>query len=171
MRYILTERQMENLLGSINEQLAMATDIITSASDFGVNIDSTGDLSGGKSCEKQKTSAQKVMDAFSRSRTLSGKPNMNDKTIQNWVSRISKSMEGTGITSDFQKVLSEIKTAQQLGSVLDAYNYKYKRLLFNDLKGEYTISWDTIWTSIKKFQPTLKIDTCAKRPEYIIRSA
>jgi hypothetical protein len=45
---------------------------------------------------------------------------------------------------------------------LDAYNYKYKRLLFNDLKGEYTISWDTIWASIKKFQPTLKIGTCAK---------
>lgn len=75
-------------------------------------------------------------------------------------------MEGVGITPDFQKVLFEIKTAQQLGSVLDAYNNKYKRLLFNDLKGEYTISWDTIWSSIKKFQPTLKIDTCAKRPAY-----
>jgi hypothetical protein len=163
MRYILTERQMENLLGSINEQLtAMAGDMITGASDFGVNIDATGDMSGTNSCEKLKTSAQKVMDAFARSRTLSGKPSKDDKTIQNWVSRISKSMEGTGITSDFQKVLSEIKTAQQLGSVLDAYNYKYKRLLFNDLKGEYTISWDTIWASIKKFQPTLKIDTCSK---------
>jgi len=164
MKYILTENQVEKLLGSINEQLtAMAGDMIASASDFGVNIDATGNLSGANSCEKQKTSAQKVMDAFSRSRTLSGKPNMNDKIIQNWASRISKSIEGTGITTDFQKVLSEIKTAQQLGSVLDAYNNKYKRLLFNDLKGEYTISWDSIWSSIKKFQPTLKIDTCAKR--------
>jgi hypothetical protein len=162
MKYIITERQVEYLSGLINEQLtAMAGDMITSASDFGINIDATGNMSGG-GCEKQKTSAQKVMDAFSRSRTLSGKPSKDDKTIQNWVSRISKSMEGVGITSDFQKVLSEIKTAQQLGSVLDAYNYKYKRLLFNDLKGEYTISWGTIWSSIKKFQPTLKIDTCAK---------
>jgi len=163
MKYIITERQVEYLSGLINEQLtAMAGDMITSASDFGVNIDSGIKTDGGNGCEKQKTSAQKVMDAFSRSRTLSGKPSKDDKTIQNWVSRISKSMEGVGITSDFQKVLSEIKTAQQLGSVLDAYNYKYKRLLFNDLKGEYTISWDTIWSSIKKFQPTLKIDTCAK---------
>jgi hypothetical protein len=162
MRYILTERQMEKLLGSVDEQLtAMATDMITGASDFGINIDPMGNLGSG-GCEKQKTSAQKVMDAFARSRTLSGKPSKDDKTIQNWVSRISKSMEGAGITPDFQKVLSEIKTAQQLGSVLDAYNYKYKRLLFNDLKGEYTISWDTIWASIKKFQPTLKIDICAK---------
>jgi hypothetical protein len=110
------------------------------------------------------------MDAFSRSRTLSGKPNMNDKTIQNWASRISKSIEGTGITTDFQKVLSEIKTAQQLGSVLDAYNAKYKKTLYNDLSGEYTISWDTIWSIIKKFQPTLKIDTCAKRASHTFQT-
>ena len=162
MKYILTEKQAKKLLSIVSEQLPMAADIITSAADFGVNIDATGNLSGTNSCEKLKTSAQKVMDAFARSRTLSGKPSKDDKTIQNWVSRISKSMEGVGITGDFQKVLSEIKTPQQLGSVLDAYNNKYKRLLYNDLKSEYTISWDTIWSSIKKFQPTLKIDTCAK---------
>jgi hypothetical protein len=162
MKYILTEKQAKKLLSIVSEQLPMAADIITSAADFGINIDPTGNLSGTNSCEKLKTSAQKVMDAFARSRTLSGKPSKDDKTIQNWVSRISKSMVGAGITGDFQKVLSEIKTPQQLGSVLDSYNNKYKRLLYNDLKGEYTISWDTIWSSIKKFQPTLKIDTCAK---------
>ena len=161
MNYILTESQLKRLYGIISEQLPMAADIISGASDFGVNIDATGDMSGA-GCQTLKTSAQKVIDSFAKSRTLSGKPSMNDKTIQNWVLRISKSMEGAGITSDFQKVLSEIKTAQQLGSVLDAYQNKYKRLLYNDLKGEYTISWDTIWNSIKKFQSTLKIDPCAK---------
>jgi hypothetical protein len=162
MKIILTERQLKKLYGIISEQLPMAADIISGASDFGVNIDATGDMSSNVGCQVPKTSAQKVIDSFAKSRTLSGKPSMNDKTIQNWVLRISKSMEGAGITSDFQKVLSEIKTAQQLGSVLDAYNNKYKRLLYNDLKGEYTISWDTIWNVIKKFQPTLKNELCAK---------
>jgi hypothetical protein len=72
-------------------------------------------------------------------------------------------MDGAGITGDFQKVLSEIKTPQQLGSVLEAYETKFKRKLYNDLKGEYTISWDTIWNYIKKFSKTLSIDYCRER--------
>ena len=72
-------------------------------------------------------------------------------------------MQGAGITSDFQKVLSELKTPQQLGSVLIAYETKYKRKLYEDLKGEYTISWDTIWNYIKKFTKTISIDYCKER--------
>jgi hypothetical protein len=40
MKYILTENQAKKLLSMVSEQLPMAADIITSASDFGVNIDS-----------------------------------------------------------------------------------------------------------------------------------
>ena len=164
MKYILTERQAKKLLSMVSEQLPMAADIITSASDFGVNIDPTG-LLGGEldSCIKKKNSSELVLSLFSKSRGTSGRPNINDKTIQSWVSRISKSMQGAGITSDFQKVLSELKTPQQLGSVLIAYETKYKRKLYEDLKGEYTISWDTIWNYIKKFTKTISIDYCKER--------
>ena len=162
MKYILTENQAKKLLSMVSEQLPMAADMITSASDFGINIDPVGDL-GSKhmgSCSKKKNSSELVLSVFAKSRGISGRPNINDKTIQSWVSRISKSMQGAGITSDFQKVLSEIKTPQQLGSVLVAYETKFKRKLYNDLKGEYTISWDTIWNYIKKFSKTLSIDYC-----------
>lgn len=148
----------------VSEQLPMAADIITSAADFGVNIDPVGNLGGVTSgCQKKKNSAELVLSVFAKSRGLKGQPSTNDKTIQSWVSRISKSMAGAGITPDFQKVLSEIKTPQQLGAVLNAYNTKFKKVLYDDLKGEYTISWDTIWNSIKKLAKTMSIDYCKVR--------
>lgn len=164
MKYILTEKQIEKIMGMVSEQLPMAADIITSAADFGINIDPVGSLGGElNSCVKKKNSAELVLSVFAKSRGVSGKPNINDKTIQSWVSRIGKSLQGAGITGDFQKVLSEIKTPQQLGSVLVAYETKYKRKLYEDLKGEYTISWDTIWNSIKKFAKSVSIDYCKER--------
>lgn len=164
MKYILTERQIEKIFGMVSEQLPMAADIITGASDFGVNIDAVGNLGDGKSCLTKKNSAELVLSLFAKTRSTSGRPNINDKTIQSWVSRIGNSLQGAGITGDFQKVLSEIKTPQQLGSVLIAYETKYKRKLYEDLKGEYTISWDTIWNLIKKFAKTINIDYCKERP-------
>ncbi len=164
MKYILTENQAKKLLSVVSEQLPMAADIITSAADFGVNLDVGASKNlDDRACKIKKNSSELVLSVFAKSRGTSGRPNINDKTIQSWVSRISKSMDGAGITGDFQKVLSEIKTPQQLGSVLEAYETKFKRKLYNDLKGEYTISWDTIWNYIKKFSKTLSIDYCRER--------
>ena len=144
----------------LNEQMPVM-DMLSSIPETGQEV--TG-LVGVQStpCEVNKTSSEMVLEIFKKSRGVQGQPSQTDKTVQNWISRISKSMEGVGITSDFTKVLSEIKTPQQLGAVLNGYNTKFKRTLYQDLSGEYTISWDTISKSLKKFESPLKIGWCKK---------
>jgi hypothetical protein len=113
-------------------------------------------------CEVKKTSGELTLELFGRLRGLSGQPSQTDKSIQSWATRLNTSMSGAGITDDLIKVLNQIKTPQQMGAVLIAYNNKYKRTLHKDLSGEYTISWETIWGSLKKFAKGLKLDSCKR---------
>jgi hypothetical protein len=69
-------------------------------------------------------------------------------------------MTGVGASNDLTKVLSEIKTQQQMGSVLNAYNKKFGKTLYQDLSDEHTITWDTIWGLVKKFKKGISIDGC-----------
>jgi hypothetical protein len=112
------------------------------------------------SCKTTKTSSELVMELFMKLRKLSGLTNQSDKTIQSWVQRLSNSMSGVGITNDLLKVFNEIKTPQQMGSVLLTYNNKFGRSLYQDLSGEHTITWETIWTTVKKFSSSLNISHC-----------
>jgi hypothetical protein len=156
MRIIINETQLDLIL---NEQMGVL-DVMTGLPETGQEV--TGLVGQKNTCEVQKTDAEVVLEIFTKAKALSGQPSQSDKTIQSWVSRISKSIEGIGITSDFTKVLTEIKTAQQLGSVLNAYYKKFKRYLYQDLSSEYTISWRTILLPIQKYEKTLKINTCKK---------
>jgi hypothetical protein len=126
-----------------------------------IGVGPGGTLSGDL-CEVRKTSGELTLELFSRLRGLSGQPSQTDKSIQSWVTRLNTSMSGAGITDDLIKVLNQIKTPQQMGAVLIAYNNKYKRTLHKDLSGEYTISWETIWGSLKKFAKGLKLDSCKR---------
>jgi hypothetical protein len=112
------------------------------------------------SCKTTKTSSELVMELFMKLRKLSGLTNQSDKTIQSWVQRLSNSMSGVGVSNDLLKVFKEIKTPQQMGSVLIAYDNKFGRKLYEDLSGEHTITWETIWTNVKKFSPSLNISHC-----------
>ena len=145
----------------IKEQGPMSMDIISGGSNFGVNLDS-GITYGSYGCKTQKSSYDLVIETFNISKNLSNRPSTSDSQIKKWVSRIYNSMDGIGIGIDFTIVLSEIKTPEQLGAVLDAYKITHKNYLSVDLSGEYTISWATIWNNLKKFQSKLKIDSCAK---------
>ena len=159
----LTESNLIRIVKKVlNEQMPVM-DMLANMPETGEEVTGlVGVSTGDNSCETKKTSSELVLEIFKTSRVVQGQPSQSDKTIQDWVTRISKSMEGAGITSDFTKVLNEIKTTQQLGSVLNAYNKKFKRTLYQDLSGEYTISWDTIYNSIKKFLTPLKISWCKK---------
>jgi len=94
--------------------------------------------------------------------TVTGQTNQLDKTIQSWILRLNNSMKGLGSSNDLTKVLSEIKTKEQMSSVLNAYNKKFGKTLYEDLSGEYTISWDTIWGMVKRFNYGKSIGTCKK---------
>lgn len=154
MKIIINESQLNLIL---NEQMGVL-DVMTSMPETGQEV--TGLVGKAENCQKSKTDAELVLDIFTKAKGVSGQPSQTDKTIQNWVSRIGKSIQGAGITSDFTKVLSEIKTVQQLGAVLNAYHKKYNRFLYQDLSSEYTISWRSILLPIQKFISSLKVGSC-----------
>ena len=111
-------------------------------------------------CKTYKSSGELSLELFGKLRGISGQPNQLDKTIQSWILRLHNSMTGAGASNDLTKVLSEIKTQQQMGSVLNAYNKKFGKTLYQDLSGEHTITWDTIWGLVKNFKKGISIDGC-----------
>jgi hypothetical protein len=111
-------------------------------------------------CKTYKSSGELSLELFGKLRGISGQPNQLDKTIQSWILRLHNSMTGVGASNDLTKVLSEIKTQQQMGSVLNAYNKKFGKTLYQDLSDEHTITWDTIWGLVKKFKKGISIDGC-----------
>ena len=158
----LTERDLAHIVRRvIKEQGPAFVDMVSGASNFGVNF-SAGIPDSSYGCKTQKSSYDLVLELFNKSKNLNNKPSTSDTQIKKWVSRIYTSMDGIGISDDFTKVLSEIQNPKQLGAVLNHYFTTYKNYLSADLSGEYTISWDSIWNKLKKFQSTLKIDSCAK---------
>jgi len=113
-------------------------------------------------CLTYKSSAEMTLELFGKLRGIAGQTNQLDKTIQSWILRLNNSMKGLGSSNDLTKVLSEIKTKEQMSSVLNAYNKKFGKTLYEDLSGEYTISWDTIWGMVKRFNYGKSIGTCKK---------
>ena len=130
----------------------------------------TVDLTVGSSnpCLAYKSSAELTLELFGKLRgvglTITKTEEKNNtgqyQTIQSWISRLNNSMTGAGASNDLTKVLSEIKTQQQMGSVLNAYNKKFGKTLYQDLSGEHTITWDTIWGLVKNFKKGISIDGC-----------
>ena len=150
----LTERDLTRLVKRvINEQMFFGNSggltLGTPEIDNG-----TVDLTVGSSnpCLDYKSSAEMTLELFGTLRGISGQPNQLDKTIQSWILRLHNSMTGVGASNDLTKVLSEIKTQQQMGSVLNSYNKKFGKTLYQDLSGEQTITWNTIWGIVKKFK-------------------
>ena len=115
------------------------------------------------SCKTYKSSGELTLELFGKLRGIAGQTNQLDKTIQSWILRLNNSMKGLGSSNDLTKVLSEIKTKEQMSSVLNAYNKKFGKTLYEDLSGEYTISWDTIWGIIKRFNYGKSIGACKER--------
>ena len=154
----LTESDLVRIVKRvISEQLGGLLNMPETGQDVVGTYKSTDTIGN---CKTNKSSYDLILEVFGKLRGISGQPNQADKTIQSWVDRISKSMSGLGVTDDLTKVLSEIKTQQQMGSVLNAYNKRFGRTLIQDLGGEHTISWNTIWKIVKKFTTGMKIQTC-----------
>ena len=111
-------------------------------------------------CKTYKSSGELTLELFGKLRSIAGQTNQLDKTIQSWILRLNNSMKGLGASNDLSKVLSEIKTKEQMGSVLNAYNKKFGKTLYQDLSGEQTITWNTIWGIVKKFKSGISMNGC-----------
>ena len=152
----LTETDLVRIVKRvISEQLALGG--LESMPDTGYDA---VDSSPQKICQETKKTSDLVLELFSKLRGVSGQPNPADKTIQSWILRLNNSIKGIGTSDDLNKVFNEIKTQQQLGSVLNAYNKKFGKPLYEDLSGETTVSWDTIWKLSQKFGKGFNISAC-----------
>ena len=160
----LTERDLSRLVKRvINEQLlGNAGGLLSMPEVDSVDPAMFVDMNVSKKCLTYKSSAEMTLELFGKLRGVAGQTNQLDKTIQSWILRLNNSMTGVGASNDLTKVLSEIKTQQQMGSVLNAYNKKFGKTLYKDLSGEYTISWNTIWGIVKKFKSGISINVCKR---------
>jgi hypothetical protein len=111
-------------------------------------------------CKTFREKKEFVLDLFIGLRKVSGQPSQSDKTIQSWAQRIHNILSQVGGSDDLRKVFNEIKTQQQMGSVLLAYNKKFGKPMYQDLSEKLTISWDTVWDMVKKFKKGIRIKMC-----------
>ena len=134
----------------INEQLGG----FLSMPQTGYDVGYVGHKPNDVSCKTYKSSGKLTLELFGKLRGISGQPSQLDKTIQSWILRLNNSTKGVGPSNDLTKVLSEIKTKEQMGSVLNAYNKKFGKTLYQDLKGT------DVWGLVKKFRSGIQMDAC-----------
>jgi hypothetical protein len=160
----LTEADLTRIVKRvINEQIIGGIEFMPETG-YDVGIVNNKDLEKlvNRSCKTYKSSAELTLELFGKLRSIAGQTNQEDITIQSWISRLNNSMKGLGSSNDLSKVLSEIKTKEQMGSVLKAYNKKFGKTLYQDLSGEQTITWNTIWEIVKKFKSGISMNGCKK---------
>ena len=147
----LTERDLTRLVKRvINEQLGG----LLSMPETGVDAMNVGVVPMRAGCKTYKSSGELTLDLFAKLRGIAGQTNQLDKNIQSWILRLNNSMKGVGPSNDLTKVLSEIKTKEQMGSVLNAYNKKFGKTLYQDLQGT------DVWGLVKKFRSGIQMDAC-----------
>jgi hypothetical protein len=147
MKIIINERQYK----IINEQLVGG---LLSMPETGYDAGMVGEKPVEGSCKTYKSYGELTLELFGKLRGISNQPNQLDKTIQSWILRLHNSMTGVGSSNDLTKVLSEIKTKEQMGSVLNAYNKKFGKTLYQDLKGT------DVWGLVKKFRSGISMNGC-----------
>ena len=81
---------MSRLTQDVSEQMGVM-DVLASMPETGQEV--TGMVGSSTSpCEVSKTSSEMVLELFGKARGLSGQPSQTDSKVQNWVTRISKSV-------------------------------------------------------------------------------
>ena len=158
----LTERDLTRLVKRvINEQMLIGNaGGLLSMPETGQDIYGLNKDYQHSRCKTYKSSGELTLELFGKLRSIAGQTIQSDKTIQSWILRLNNSMKGIGSSNDLSKVLSEIKTKEQMGSVLNAYNKKFGKTLWQDLSGEQTITWNTIWGIVKKFKSGISMNGC-----------
>lgn len=159
----LTEKDLTRIVKRVmNEQLAMGGQMIGAASDWGVNLTPHDIGSPTQKCKVKKNSSELVLELFKKLRSLKGQPDSGGSKIQSLIVRLSNSIKGLGMDdTSFKKIINEITTPEEMGSILNGYYKKFGRNFYQDLSGEYTTGWDTIWGMVKKFATDkVKIDYC-----------
>jgi hypothetical protein len=128
----------------------------------------SGDISFGTGieCQKPNPAETKVSQLF---KFAQKQPQVQINQVGGWINRLKKGMEGLGANDDVLKVLKEIKSIQQLSTIINNWS-KYSgnnQTLLQWLGEEHTITWDTIWQSFGKFKDQANIPNCLDKPDYL----
>jgi hypothetical protein len=128
----------------------------------------SGDIgfSAGIECQKPTPAETKVSQLF---KFAQKQPQVQINQVGGWINRLKKGMSGIGASDDVLKVLKEIKTMQQLSTIINNWS-KYSgnnQTLLQWLSEEHTITWDTIWQSFGKFKDQANIKDCLDKSEYM----
>lgn len=149
----LSESQLINVIERIIKEQGVV-DVIASASDYGFNPTAYQPTIGQNvdlKCKTYKTKSELVLSLFTVLRSVQGQPKQEDQVIQSLVQQISK---------DPINGLKNIKTPEQMGSVLNAYHKKFKKPFYHFLNSK-SPDWESIWKTVKKFiSNKVKIDYC-----------
>jgi hypothetical protein len=121
-------------------------------------------VSTGLECQKPNSSENKVAQLF---KFAQKQPQVQINQVGGWINRLKKGMSGIGASNDVLKVLTEIKTMQQLSTIINNWS-KYSgnnQTLFQWMSEEHTITWGTIWKSFGKFKDQANIKDCLDKQE------
>ena len=162
MKIIITETQYELLREQSFFGAAEVIDVMNNAA--GPSADVNFNPSFG--CQKPNPSETKVSQLF---KFAQKQPQVQINQVGGWINRLKKGMTGIGASDDVLKVLKEIKTIQQLSTIINNWS-KYsgnKQTLLQWFAEEHTITWDTIWQSFGKFKDQANIPDCLDKPTYL----
>jgi hypothetical protein len=164
MKIVITESQYSLL----NEQLAASLEMGLEMANNASGPLSVGDPFNAESrCQKPNPAETKVSQLF---KFAQKQPQVQINQVGGWINRLKKGMEGLGANDDVLKVLKEIKSIQQLSTIINNWS-KYSgnnQTLLQWLSEEHTITWDTIWQSFGKFKDQAKIPDCLDKSEYMV---
>lgn len=162
MKIIITETQYELLREQSFFGAAEVIDVMNNAAGPSADIS----FSTGLECQKPNPAETKVSQLF---KFAQKQPQVQINQVSGWINRLKKGMTGIGASDDVLKVLKEIKTIQQLSTIINNWS-KYsgnKQTLLQWFDEEHTITWDTIWESFGKFKDQANIPNCLDKPTHL----
>jgi len=153
MKIILTESQLKRL---INEQvplgnlLDVGSNWTTDSSVPGSSIPSDISGSNSSSCKNPKNKRQLVMELFAHARKVKGQSKTTDSAIQEKVKKLSN-------LQNLENVIGQIKTIEELGSVLNGYAKTYGHNLSDKIDLERS---KKVWDKLMRFSSGVITNFC-----------
>jgi len=160
---------MKNILeykyfNSLNEQVMLLGSAGT-ASRFNLSKGSNTSNKSGKTpgsetdtgdsssvIPRRATSEEKLKETFKKARLLKKISNPASKNI---AKNLNNLMKGFGGNSKVMEILRKVKNLDELSSIISSYKEIYKTNLYSDISREWNLSWDSLWNSVSRLNPSV----------------
>jgi len=109
-------------------------------------------LDDTSSIPRRTTFEEKLKETFKKARLLK-KP--STPTTKEVAKKLNSLMKGWGGNSKVIEILRKVKTLDELSSIILAYKEIYKSGLYRDISNEWNLSWDNLWNSVSRLNPSV----------------